>query len=245
MFRALRSDELAAGEDTATQIRRIRNGEGHVMVARLADGRLVAFAPSCPHQVTPLDDATLRDGIMRCPRHGYQYDATTGANVFPTRDARPENLWKLKPKYLPVHEVVERDGWIWVAEEANPPPETWDPALEERPAGATDAPPPAASPMTVAPSAEVEQSMKFLTAIAGEELEIRVAATPVAGYEWRLDLVGGLLEIVENQFEGGEMPCQRVRLVARGAGAGTLIGTYASMIDGRTAAVRTYIIRVT
>ncbi len=129
MFRALRSDELAPGEDTGTQIRRIRIGDGHVMVARLLDGRLLAFGPSCPHQLTPLDDATLRDGIMRCPRHGYQYDAATGANVFPTRDAKPESLWKLKPKYLPVHEVVERDGWIWVSEEPGPPPESWDPAL--------------------------------------------------------------------------------------------------------------------
>jgi nitrite reductase (NADH) small subunit len=244
VFQALRSDELPAGEGAATQIRRVRMGDGHVMVARLTDGRLVAFAPSCPHQVTPLDDATIHEGVMRCPRHGYQYDATTGANVFPTRDAKPENLWKLKPKYLPVHQVTERDGWIWVAEEADPPPETWDPALEERPAGATDGPPTAASVMTVAPPAGIEQSMKFLTATAGEELEIRVAATPVAGYEWRLDLVGDLLTIIENQFEGGEMPCQRVRVLAAGSGATTLTCTYASMIDGQVAAVRTYIIRV-
>jgi nitrite reductase (NADH) small subunit len=244
VFRALRSDELPAGEGAATQIRRIRMGEGHVMVARLADGRLVAFAPSCPHQVTPLDDATLHDGVMRCPRHGYQYDATTGANVFPTRDAKPENLWKLKPKYLPVHDVEERDGWIWVSEEAKAPPESWDPALEQRPAGAADEALAAAPPITVAVAAAVEQSMKFVTATAGEELEIRVAATPVDGYEWRLDVVGDLLEIVDNQFEGGDMPCQRVRLVARSAGAATLTCTYASMIDGRTAAVRTYVIRV-
>ncbi len=243
MFKALRSDELPAGEGAGTQIRRVRMGDGHVMVARLTDGRLVAFAPSCPHQVTPLDDATLHERVMRCPRHGYQYDATTGANVFPTRDARPENLWKLKPKYLPVHDVVEEDGWILVSEEARPPPDAWDPSLEERPAGASDAPP-ATSPITVAPSAGIEQSMKFVTAVAGEELEIRVAATPVPGYEWRLDVVGDLLTIVENQFEGGEMPCQRVRVVARGAGAATLTCTYASMIDGRTAAVRTYIVRV-
>jgi nitrite reductase/ring-hydroxylating ferredoxin subunit len=243
MFRALRSDELPAGEGAGTEIRRIRMGETHVMVARLPDGRLVAFAPSCPHQVTPLDDATLHQGVLRCPRHGYQYDAATGVNVFPTRDAKPENLWKLKPRYLPVYDVTEGDGWIWVAEEPNPPPESWDPALEERPEGAGDGPVPA-PPITVAPPAGVEQSMRFVTATAGEELEIRVAATPVAGYEWRLDLVGDLLTIVENQFEGGDMPCQRVRLAARGAGAGTLTCTYASMIDGRTAAVRTYVIRV-
>src|SRR6185436_18395176 len=128
-------------------------------------------------------------------------------------------------------------------EDAQPPPPSWDPTLEERPAGTADEPP-APPPITVAPPAGVEQSMKFVTATAGEELEIRVAATPVAGFEWRLELVGDLLEILDNQFEGGEMPCQRVRLVARGAGAATLSCTYASMIDGRTAAIRTYIVRV-
>ncbi|HVF13829.1 MAG TPA: Rieske 2Fe-2S domain-containing protein [Acidimicrobiales bacterium] len=257
MFRALRSDELPAGEDTGTQIRRIRMGEGHVMVARLLDGRLVAFGPSCPHQLTPLDDATLRDGVMRCPRHGYQYDATTGANVFPTRDASPENLWKLKPKYLPVHDVTEHDGWIWVSDEPSPPPEGWDPALEERPGGAgaageagtaeaeAEAAPAAAvtSTLAVTPAAPVEQSMKFLTATAGEVFEIRVAATPVEGHHWRLEVVGGLLEIVEDQFEPGEIPCQRVRLIASGAGAATLTCTYANS-DGQPAAIRTYIIRV-
>jgi nitrite reductase/ring-hydroxylating ferredoxin subunit len=247
MFRALRSDELSPGEGEGTQIRRIRMGEGHVMVARLADGRLVAFAPSCPHQVTPLDDATIRDGVLRCPRHGYQYDTCTGANVFPTRDAQPENLWKLKPKYLPVFEVEERDGWVWVSEEAGPPPESWDPALEERPVGARDEAEIAAAPptiMKVEPPAAVEQSMKFVTAVAGEVLEIRVPATPIAGYGWRLELIGDLVEIVEEQFEEGDMPCQRVRLAARAAGAATLTCTYASATDGRTAAIRTYIIRV-
>ena len=220
------------------------------MVARLLDGRLVAFGPTCPHQLTPLDDATLRDGIMRCPRHGYQYDATTGANVFPTRDAAPENLWKLKPRYLPVHEVTERDGWIWLAEEPSPPPESWDPAPRGAPDGqrptrhavrgeTATAPP----PIAVAPPAVLEQSMKFLTATAGETLEIRVPATPVEGHQWRLELVGDLLQIVENQFEPGEMPCQRVLVTASGAGAATLTCTYESA-EGRPAAIRTYIIRV-
>jgi len=245
----MRSDDLPAGEDTGTQIRRIRLGDGHVMVARLLDGRLVAFGPSCPHQLTPLDDATLRDGIMRCPRHGYQYDATTGANVFPTRDASPENLWKLKPKYLPVHEVTERDGWIWVSEEAVPPPDSWDPSLEERPTGAPDdtaaAPAPPAPPsISAAPaSTEIEQSMKFLTATSGETIEIRVPATPREGHQWRLVLVGDLLEIVENQFEPGEIPCQRVRLAATGVGAATLTCTYESP-EGRAAAIRTYLVRI-
>ena len=171
-FKALRSEELPAGEGAGTQIRRVRIGDGHVMVARLSDGRLGAFAPSCPHQVTPLDDATIQEGVMRCPRHGYQYDAATGVNVFPTRDAKPENLWKLKPKYLPVYEAVERDGWIWVSQEASPrrsrgtPP--WRSAPRARPTSRW--------PLRRSRwhRRRIEQSMKFLTATAGEELEIRV-----------------------------------------------------------------------
>ena len=246
VFKALRSDELPAGEGAGTQIRRVRTGDGHVMVARLTDGRLVAFAPSCPHQVTPLDDATLHDGVMRCPRHGYQYDAATGANVFPTRDAKPENLWKLKPKYLPVYDVDERDGWIWVSEEAKPAARVVGPDPRGAPGGGGGRAAPAAprrSRWRRRP--RVEQSMKFLTATAGEELEIRVAATPVAGYEWRLELVGDLLDDRREPVRGrATCPANGCAWSARGAGAATLTCTYASMIDGRTAAVRTYIIRV-
>ena len=146
MFRALPSEDLPAGEGPHTQIRRIRVGEGHILVARLNDGGVVAFAPRCPHQVTALDDATISDDRLRCPRHGYSYDTQSGENVHPRRDNRPEDLWKLRPGYLPCFEVAERDGWIWVETEPKPPPPGYDPALEEPPPERRSSPSAAALP---------------------------------------------------------------------------------------------------
>src|SRR5918911_4575081 len=156
MFRALRSEELPAGEGVHTRIRRVPAGQGHILLARLNDGQVVAFAPRCPHQVTALDDATISNGRMRCPRHGYIYDTQTGENVHPTRDNRPEDLWKLRPGYLPCYEVAERDGWIWVSDQAKPPPEGYDPELEKprervRPDASPD--PVATAPLAVAAAA--------------------------------------------------------------------------------------------
>lgn len=237
MFRALRSDELPASEGISTEIRRVRTADGHVMLARLGDGRVVAFGPSCPHQATDLDDATIWDGNLRCPRHSYQYDAHSGRNVVPTRDTRPENLWKLRPGYLPCFDVAERDGWIWVSTEAKPPPESYDPALETAP----ERQPVAAGP--VVSTAATEQSVKFVTVSSGATFEIRLPTTPREGFAWSFDLMGELLRVVNEQFEPGEMPCHCITVGAHGSGAATLTCTYAGP-SGQRAEVRIYIVRV-
>lgn len=215
-------------------------GEGHVLVARLNDGRVVAFAPRCPHQVTALDDATISDGRMRCPRHGYVYDTASGENILPTRDNRPEDLWKLKPGYLPCFEVSEHDGWVWLATEAKAPPESYDPALEEAPAQVEEV----ATPLLSVPLAAAEQALKFLSVVSGSTFDIRLPTTPRAGFAWRFELMGDLLSVVEAQFEPGDIPCQRIRLEARGVGAATLSCTYSSPGVTERPEVRTYIVRV-
>jgi nitrite reductase/ring-hydroxylating ferredoxin subunit len=45
------------------------------------DGALVAHAATCPHWLGPLADATLRDGCVTCPWHGYRFDVRTGASA--------------------------------------------------------------------------------------------------------------------------------------------------------------------
>jgi len=242
MFRALRSEELPAGEGVHTRIRRVPAGDGHVLLARLNDGQVVAFAPRCPHQVTALDDATISDGRMRCPRHGYIYDTQTGENVHPTRDNRPEDLWKLRPGYLACFDVAERDGWIWVAEEAKPPPRSYNADRQKVPERTGVV---AAAPMAVAPSAPVEQSLKFLEVTSGSTFDIRLPTTLREGFHWRFEMVGDLLSVVEEQFEPGvgELPCHCLRVAARAAGATTLRCTYAAEGDD-VAEVRTYVVRI-
>jgi len=241
MFRALRSEDLPAGEGIETQIRRVRTEWGHVMLARLGDGRVVAFTPSCPHQATDLDDATLWDGNLRCPRHSYLYQAQSGENIVPTRDTPPENMWKLRPGYLPCYQVSERDGWIWVADQANPPPASWDPALEQVPERRRVTSP--ATVTTTVSTAAAEQSVKFLNVASGSTFELRLPTTPREGYAWRFEVVGDLLRVTDQQFEPGDMPCHRILVAADGAGAATLTCTYASNAAGQRAEVRIYIVR--
>lgn len=242
MARVLRSDELPPGEAGDTDIRALRAGESDVLVARLGDGRVVAFAPLCPHQSTELTEATFWDGQVRCPRHNYLYDPHSGENVLPRRDCRLENLWKLAPGYLPVHRVEEREGWIWVAEQPEPPPEAYDAEAErpraagEVPAGRVEAPP--------VPSGPVEHPTKTLKVAMGATFELRLPTTPRPGHLWRVEVPSDLLAVVEERFETTQPPRHRVRLATRNVGEGTVRCSYARPWDREPAEVRCYVVRV-
>ena len=53
-------------------------------------GELVAHATRCPHRFGPLEDAPIEDDCsLRCPWHGYRFDARTGASLDGRRLALP------------------------------------------------------------------------------------------------------------------------------------------------------------
>lgn len=58
------------------------------------DGEIVVHGATCPHWLAPLDDAPVSGGIVRCPWHGYRFDARTGcsADGRALRLARPPRL---------------------------------------------------------------------------------------------------------------------------------------------------------
>jgi len=56
-------------------------GRRHVL--REINGELVAHAALCPHQLGPLENAELKNGVVTCPWHGYQFDLASGARVNP------------------------------------------------------------------------------------------------------------------------------------------------------------------
>ncbi|MBF8290594.1 MAG: Rieske (2Fe-2S) domain protein [Chloroflexi bacterium] len=65
---------------------------GSIVVMRVA-GRLHAIRDECPHAGASLADGTLDGPIITCPRHGSQFDVTTGARErgpsdFPIRTYR-------------------------------------------------------------------------------------------------------------------------------------------------------------
>jgi nitrite reductase/ring-hydroxylating ferredoxin subunit len=44
-------------------------------------GKLIAHATACPHTLGPLGAATVTEGIIECPWHGYRFDLATGKCV--------------------------------------------------------------------------------------------------------------------------------------------------------------------
>lgn len=45
------------------------------------ESNLVAYRTRCPHLGGPLDEATVVDGVVTCPWHGYRFDVRSGAPV--------------------------------------------------------------------------------------------------------------------------------------------------------------------
>ncbi len=98
--RAVRAERVTRGAFVSVDVSGRR-----VLVTRLPDGEVVAFATACPHQGQPLTFGDVEDGCIVCPHHRYAYDPHTGENVHPGDDQDIQ---------LPVHPAEERDGWIWI-----------------------------------------------------------------------------------------------------------------------------------
>lgn len=96
-------------------VRRVRAGALAICVAR-SDGRFFAFEDACPHMRTPLSDGLLRDGVLRCGMHNWQFELESGRCVAGGRD------WAC----LKLYPVKVESGRVWVAV----PPEA-DPREEE------------------------------------------------------------------------------------------------------------------
>ena len=160
-----------------------------------------------------------------------------------TCDALPEAIYRLKPGYLKIYEVEERDGWIWVSDTPKPPPSEDQPSGEApavfrvtpRPATTTPAKPPQA---VVHPVEEVVLRLD-------EEFELEIPTTPVPGHMWRLELSSDRVRIVGQQYDSAGQPLTRVRAVGQEAGRVTLRCLYARPWGQSVREIRTYQIEVT
>jgi nitrite reductase/ring-hydroxylating ferredoxin subunit len=63
-----------------------------VAVAVRDDGSVVVVIDRCPHDGGPLSDGYLDGGVLVCPRHGWEFDLTTGASA-----GRPGHALELCP----------------------------------------------------------------------------------------------------------------------------------------------------
>jgi toluene monooxygenase system ferredoxin subunit len=95
-MKALPHEDLWLGEMRACDV------AGHrVLLLRLESG-VYAYEDRCAHLRVPLSEGALREGVIICAGHGFQYDAVTGLGINP-RNTR-----------LAAFPVRIQDGQIWV-----------------------------------------------------------------------------------------------------------------------------------
>lgn len=88
-------------------------GRPWVVVRLRPGGEVTAFSPQCPHRLTGLASATVVEGRLECPGHGWRF----------TADGRCAEVPSLGPHAAPPPRadlgtpwaVEERDGWVWIA----------------------------------------------------------------------------------------------------------------------------------
>ena len=233
-----------AGPPDEPGLHKVRVGDHDVLVTRLPAGDVVAFSSTCPHQDTPLDEASFFEGKLRCGRHLYLYDIHTGENLLPAREATPESMRKLRPGYLLVHRTREEDGWIYVAETPDPPPACYDAEAEKPlPPGAVAARP-VAPPPPPAPASPVEHAAETVEVREGEQFELVLAITPKPAHIWRSSVSGAAVALVSEGFTPDQPPRHVVRLHARSTGDAEIRCVYGTPWGGEPAESRSFRIRV-
>jgi nitrite reductase/ring-hydroxylating ferredoxin subunit len=73
---------------------------GEIVAIFRNSGVLYAIDGVCMHQGGPIAKGCVRDGIVTCPWHGWQYELTTGCNA------------ATKKKMLKTYQIREIDGHI-------------------------------------------------------------------------------------------------------------------------------------
>ena len=70
--------EIPAGQGKCVEV------EGKRIAIFNVDGSYHALDDVCPHQGGPLGEGELMGTTVTCPWHGWEYDVTTGINLFDT-----------------------------------------------------------------------------------------------------------------------------------------------------------------
>jgi nitrite reductase/ring-hydroxylating ferredoxin subunit len=111
-------------------------GRAYVVVRLRPGGEVSAFPARCPHRLVPLAAATVVEGRLQCPYHGWRFDTDGRCADVPSLgpDGTPPPRADLPLPWA----VEERHGWIWLAPErtavALPPSPSAVPVPEPVPA---------------------------------------------------------------------------------------------------------------
>jgi nitrite reductase/ring-hydroxylating ferredoxin subunit len=59
-----------------TAVRIEQEGMGIVLIR--TDGKVCAYEDVCPHAFWPLSEGVVRDGVLECPGHGWEFNVDSG-----------------------------------------------------------------------------------------------------------------------------------------------------------------------
>jgi 3-phenylpropionate/trans-cinnamate dioxygenase ferredoxin component len=96
--RVLRLEDLAVGASRAVEA-----DLEEILICRVAADAIYAVGDRCTHDDGPLGEGVLAGRVVTCPRHGAQFDVTTGAV-----------LKMPAPVALETYPVRVADGWVEV-----------------------------------------------------------------------------------------------------------------------------------
>jgi phenylpropionate dioxygenase-like ring-hydroxylating dioxygenase large terminal subunit len=119
-------------------------GRAFVVVRLQPGGEVSAFPARCPHRLVPLATATVTEGRLQCPAHGWRFDGEGRCADVPSLG--PTGTPPPRADLATPWAVEERHGWVWVAPDRTPM------AAPPRPAAA---PVPERVPEPTAPSGPV------------------------------------------------------------------------------------------
>lgn len=109
---------LPVGEVPENARKVVEVGDYKVLVIH-TDGRFIAVDNRCPYMYLPLKNGKLEDHAIVCPFHHSAFDLETG-NVkewSPWPPVVGKALGAIaREKALPVFEIMEKDGWLWIAD---------------------------------------------------------------------------------------------------------------------------------
>jgi phenylpropionate dioxygenase-like ring-hydroxylating dioxygenase large terminal subunit len=107
-------------------------GRAYVVVRLQAGGEVSAFPARCPHRLVPLRTATVAEGRLQCPAHGWRFDGEGRCVDIPSLG--PTGSPPPRADLAMPWAVEERHGWVWLAPDRtatpSPPPPTTAPVPE-------------------------------------------------------------------------------------------------------------------
>lgn len=92
--RVAKLEDLWSGEMMATAV------DGEQLLLVNINDQVFAYADSCPHQKSRLSEGTLTEGILRCARHHWEFDACNGTGVNPRNTCLKSFPIKLEGEYI-------------------------------------------------------------------------------------------------------------------------------------------------